>query len=801
MGQKNSKNVIYFRNKFNGYEDFLNCKTVIDSRSIYLYLLNLDTALIKKACMKLSKCQNLSHLTICLNLQNGITPQQTKSFVLQLNEIHKSYPIHLELKGNAGQNAYEIIDEFRFCKSLTALKLSTFGSIVMPQLGLCLGQIESLQSLIIDCDYKYIKCTEGEVLGGIQFCRHLKNLSVSFTIRDQQLYTKNSQALGLSGSESLNTLKLQIAILTHYSNFQGKKNISISDAINQQYILTQVTDFEVDLSYDGKSISDLAESLKGCQQSINLQLKLQIQDDYDFLPLNTLNEITNLQNLFLIFQFQNLNEILLKDLYSKLACQEQLTKLSIESLDSNPIFIDELAINLRKNKKLTCFQLNMDIGQEKNLNFINSLTKIPNLQDLYLQPRGLNQVNLTGLGNQLSQLTNILFLHLDLLEFMSNNEGLCIMIDQLRYCQSLATLQIRIQIKDLNIRQLGDSLCQIQNLQNLKIDNSETINHSQSQEFYGIQSCKQIKSLEKLINLKLEFETYDTVDYSSLHYLNKVTVDQNLVLIFNFSQDKYVSAQSLYTQLSNLEQLTELKIFQKYGFVANPSYVADLSKNLSKCQKLRKLVFQRDIFEEGDLNSLGQLSQIQNLQELHLQFYFRNDMTPQQSQQFYNLLCQLPKSCSFHLSLQAGQSFNLYRMIDDLKFCKSLTTLILSKFKDIEMPKLGFYLGQIDSLESLKINCKYNQIACTEGEVLDGMRYCKNLKNLDFIFLNTRQFAANSKQFGLRECLNLTTLNFHVTVIVDSFNKQIEQYFRNLKKLKKLVKLNTKIAHCMDVDI
>ncbi|KAL4474511.1 hypothetical protein ABPG72_016189 [Tetrahymena utriculariae] len=286
-------------------------------------------------------------------------------------------------------------------------------------------------------------------------------------------------------------------------HLKDKDSSQIQQVIFQQQNIEQVNSFEVNLNLDGKSVSNLAKYLTMCQQLINLQLNLHIQDDIDCIPLKDLNHIPNLQNLFLIFQFQQLTETQLKDLYCKLELLENLTSLSIESFGKSPLFIVELAQNLRKSQKLICLKLNMDISQETNLNFINSLNLIYKnctcsqevkivFKDM-IRFLGLEKMNFTGLGIQLGQLTNILFLHLNLAEFVNNNVDLNLIIKELRQCESLKTL-----IKDLSLFELGENLGQIQNLKNLKIDNSNSIEHFclNFQPYKGINFCKKIKSLE-----------------------------------------------------------------------------------------------------------------------------------------------------------------------------------------------------------------------------------------------------------------------------------------------------------------
>ncbi|KAL4513062.1 hypothetical protein ABPG72_017747, partial [Tetrahymena utriculariae] len=247
---------------------------------------------------------------------------------------------------------------------------------------------------------------------------------------------------------------------------------------------------------------------------------------------------------------------------------------------------------------------------------------------------------------------------------------------------------------------------------------------------------KSLEKLQKLINLKLQFLIGDSSNFRSLCQLNSVPISENLILVLTFKENfKTIEAKSLFSQLSNIRQLTELQIKQEYDqYFSGPSFVTDLAENLRKCQKLRKLLYLKDIREESDLNSLGLLRQIQNLQELHLNVSLNKNMNIQQSQQFANQFKQFPKSCSFHLRL-SGCKLNLSGIIDGLQSCQSLTYLTLNRFEAIEMPKLGFYLGKIQNLQSLEIDNSYETITCTEGEVLSGIQFCKNLKNLKVSFL------------------------------------------------------------------
>ncbi|KAL4484600.1 hypothetical protein ABPG74_019777 [Tetrahymena malaccensis] len=345
--------------------------------------------------------------------------------------------------------------------------------------------------------------------------------------------------------------------------------------------------------------------------------------------------------------------------------------------------------------------------------------------------------------------------------------------------------QIYLDLLDLDMAYIEKACMKLDQCYNL--DHLSISLYYKNQFMYSI--AKTLAKLQKLINLKIEFAIEDTsdIDYCSLCLLNQVRISESLILIFNLMKNfNSTECKSLYSQLSSIENLTDLQILKNGDY---PYYFAELSQNLRKCQKLTKLTL-GSIDQVRDLNTIGLLNQISNLQELHLQV---KNITPQQTQQIVHQLNQFPKSCSLHLNLkQIKEELNLYEVIDEFRLCKTLTALNLSMCQNTEMPKLGLHLGQIENLQSLMIFCLgQSKIVCTEGELLSGIQHCKNLKHLTVSF-GFEQFYYNPKNpqsFGLMGCKNLNTLKFVINHQNIYIKLGLQRVFRNLKKLKKLVNI------------
>ncbi|KAL4474495.1 hypothetical protein ABPG72_016173 [Tetrahymena utriculariae] len=524
------------------------------------------------------------------------------------------------------------------------------------------------------------------------------------------------------------------------------KDISqIQQIIFQQQNIQQVNSFEVNLNLDGKSASNLAKYVTMCQQLINFLLSLHIQDDIECIPLKDLNHIPNLQNLFLIFQFQQLTETQLKDLYCKLALLQNLTSLSIESSGKSPIFIVELAYNLRKSQKLTCFKLNMDISQEKNLNFINSLNLI---YKICTCSQGLEKMNFPGLGIQLGQLTNILFLHLNLAEFVNNNVDLNFTIKDLRQCESLKTLQLLIQIKDLSLLQQGKNLGQIQNLQNLKIDNSNSIEHfgRNFQPYKGINSCKKIKSLEICCVMnKVSSKIGDQ------------TIQEWIASLINYKELQYLDI-----DLSN-NQITNNRVSYLCKFLESNKSLKKLSLNLLNNQVNDKSL--QDLFSclfcYSNLSSLNICANAQSLQDEtadeNFEYKFLKNVNLKtlyfefkQYFLFINLLFDIKalfiKRCSQFfdkLYSEFGIGLEQYPNLTSLNLNFESNNTIGKKLKF-----LGDGISSLKNLSQLKINLNFNNILDQEfSDLISGISKCKTIQSLELLAQQAFLIQYLSNQF------------------------------------------------------
>ncbi|KAL4510455.1 hypothetical protein ABPG72_020917 [Tetrahymena utriculariae] len=197
-------------------------------------------------------------------------------------------------------------------------------------------------------------------------------------------------------------------------------------------------------------------------------------------------------------------------------------------------------------------------------------------------------------------------------------------------------------------------------------------------------------------------------------------------------------------QKSNIfysNELAEEGDFLKSKYVTN-----------SRVLYLKFIDSDKSLIEKACINllkclNLTDLTINQKLQEKN--FYY-----PQKLLQLYHdddPLNRNPRYTSFYH--KNGFELDQSGIFDGLSSCQSLTNLSLIGFKTILMPKLGFLLGKIQNLQSLKIdthNKVIYPIKCTEGEVFSGISFCKNLKNLDVSFL------MESQLFELNKTQNIT---------------------------------------------
>ncbi|KAL4484601.1 hypothetical protein ABPG74_019778 [Tetrahymena malaccensis] len=224
----------------------------------------------------------------------------------------------------------------------------------------------------------------------------------------------------------------------------------------------------------------------------DFEMNIIVRSGNSFSYFQCLNEIHSLQNFKLTLSLYELNDAQVQNLYNQLGIQQSLTQLSINYLNTYSQ-LSELAQSLRFCKNLQSLELNNSSFPKsiKSLNYISGLKKL----SLVIK---LNESNSTDFGFQLAEIKNISFLNLNLQGEQIDSPALCGIIGQLKNCIYLTSLQLQIMIRNLNMSQLGQSLCQIKNLQNLKIDNSfQILESNQGEEVLStLQNCKMLKTLD-----------------------------------------------------------------------------------------------------------------------------------------------------------------------------------------------------------------------------------------------------------------------------------------------------------------